>query len=269
MLSVGYTDLCVLKGIDLIHNPEFTTCEFYRAYTDLDGLIRLTEDLILGLTEHVRKQSIGRPSALSPPNLESDVPFQRLDFVSELEKVLKHPLPKLTEPAAHERMIQLFANHVLPMPPNPSLPQLLDKLSAYFLEPQCTKPTFIVHHPECMSPLSKSFEHPHIEGQRVAARAELFVKGQELANMYEEENSPLEQRRKFEEQLQYRIGSTGYDMDIDEQYLDALTWGMPPVGGWGCGIERLCMILTGANRIGDVLSFGTLRNVVAKSPSTL
>ena len=95
------------------------------------------------------------------------------------------------------------------------------------------------------------------------------MKGQEIANMYEEENSPFEQRRKFEEQLQYRTEAPDDDIETDESYLDALTWGLPPVGGWGCGIERLCMMLTGTSRISGVLSFGTLKNVVAKSPSTL
>ena len=177
--------------------------------------------------------------ALLLPDLGSDVPFPRLDFISELEKVLKRPLPILTKSTAHEQMIELFKNHALAIPPNPSLPQLLDKLSASFFEPQCIQPTFIVHHPECRSPLSKSFGHPHLDGQRIAARAGFSAKGQELANMYEEENSPDEQRRKFEEQLHYRAETSAEGMDIDEQYLDALTWGLPSVGGWGCGIERL------------------------------
>ena len=241
-------------------------CEFYRAYTDLNALMQLTEDLVNGLARHLEVEIKTTLSSLSMPGINFDAPFQRLDFIPQIEKALKHPLPNLAEPGTQEQLIEIFDNHSIPLPATASLPQLLDKLCATFLEPQCSKPTFIVHHPECLSPLSKSFEHPSIKGQRVAARAELFIQGKELANMYEEENSPYEQRRKFVEQLEYRGGR---DLGIDEKYIDALRWGLPPVGGWGCGIERLCMIMTGSSRIGDVLSFGTLKNVIARSTSTL
>ena len=95
----------------------------------------------------------------------------------------------------------------------------------------------------------------------VAARAELFVNGLEVVNTYEEENSPLEQRRKFEEQAHFKADLG--DRRIDESYLEALEWGLPPTGGWGGGIERICMVMSDSKRIGDMLSFGTLRNVVA------
>ena len=85
--------------------------------------------------------------------------------------------------------------------------------------------------------------------------------GRELVNTYEEENSPFEQRRKFTEQLKYRDEEN--EARVDESYLEALEWGLPPTGGWGCGMDRLCMLFAGTGRIGDVLSFGTLRNVVA------
>jgi lysyl-tRNA synthetase class 2 len=118
-----------------------------------------------------------------------------------------------------------------------------------------------------MSPLSKSFIHPRApNAQLVAARAELFVQGREIVNCYEEENSPFEQRRKFTMQQYYAIADAGAVMDdeamsIDEDYLRALEWGLPPTGGWGCGIDRLVMLFAGKERIGDVLSFGSLRAV--------
>jgi len=105
--------------------------------------------------------------------------------------------------------------------------------------------------------------HPSDVGQQVAARCELFIQGREFVNAYEEENSPFEQRRKFQEQLLYNktINEEG---EIDESYLQALEWGLPPTGGWGCGIDRLCMLFTGTQRIGDVLPFGNLRAVVRR-----
>ena len=137
---------------------------------------------------------------------------------------------------------------------------MLDRLSSIYLEPLCSGPTFILNHPECMSPLAKSYEDPEL-GQRISARAELFVGGQEMVNTYEEENSPFEQRRKFIEQKGY--SPKDHEAEIDENYIEALEWGLPPTGGWGCGIDRLCMMMLGVKRIGDVLTFGTLRNVVA------
>lgn len=227
--------------------------------------MQLTELLIEGLAKHLAERTRQKLSELPALNVNVHPPFKKLDFVSEIEKALGRSLPKLTESDASEQVLQILADLSLQPTASCSLPQMLDKLSATFLEPQCWQPTFIIHHPECMSPLSKSFEHPSFQGQPVAARAELFIKGKEIANMYEEENSPFEQRRKFTEQVQYRARFSDNHSGVDEQYLEALEWGLPPVGGWGCGIERLCMVLTGTSRIGDVMSFGTLKNVIARS----
>ena len=228
--------------------------------------MKLTEELITGLVQHLSVMVNQSIPSLSIPDINCNLPFKRLDFIAEVETALKHPLPSLVAPDAKANLVQMLTDHSIPLPRDPTLSTLLEKLCATLIEPQCNQPTFIIHHPECMSPLSKSFDHPTIRGQRVAARAELFVQGQEVANMYEEENSPVEQRRKFLQQLQQQREREEVDhSSIDEQYLEALEWGLPPVGGWGCGMERLCMVLTGTSRIGDVLSFGTLRNVVAKS----
>jgi lysyl-tRNA synthetase class 2 len=125
-----------------------------------------------------------------------------------------------------------------------------------------------------MSPLAKSFACPRT-GQAVAARTELFMAGRELANMYEEENDPAAQRRKFVEQLAAKTTTpTTTEQEgegesaavvVDESYVHALASGLPPTGGWGCGVERLVMMFAGTRRIGDCLSFGNLRNVVGLS----
>ena len=248
------------QGLDLTHNPEFTTCEYYRAYSDIEELITTTEDMIGGLVTHVINVGSKSLSLLSLPRNNFTLPFRRLDFVPEIEGALRQPLPDLSSSDAEREVARLFSTLSLPLPLSPTLPHMLDRLSATYLEPQCQEPTFIINQPECLSPLSKSFDHPLVH-QRVSARAELFIKGQEIANMYEEENSPSEQRSKFTKQLQYR--STPDKAGIDMNYLEALEWGLPPTGGFGCGIERLCMLLSGASRIGDVLSFGTLRNVIS------
>lgn len=240
----------------MAHNPEFTTCEFYRTYADLEELIETTERIICGLsTLSGSYQSLN--SQFSIPSS----PFPRLDFIPELEAALNRPVPDLAAQDAVPELLQIFKNSDIGLPHSPTLPRLLDKLSAVYLEPKCSAPTFIINHPECLSTLSKSFVHPKTK-QRVAARAELFINGHEIVNTYEEENSPTQQRRKFLEQLLYQ-DEENTASSIDENYLQALEWGLPPTGGWGCGIDRLCMLLSGTNRIGDVLPFGTLRNVVS------
>ncbi|PGH14193.1 lysine-tRNA ligase [Helicocarpus griseus UAMH5409] len=251
------------EGLDKTHNPEFTTCEFYHAFADLESLISLTESIFAGLSQHILtlNQTLG---TLNPTTASFAIPFRRLDFIPDLEKAMGRKLPNLSAfpEDATTSILDLFSNLDLPVPANPTLPRLLDRLCATYLEPQCKDPTFITNHPECLSPLSKSFTHPTC-GQVVAARAELFIDEREVVNTYEEENSPFEQRRKFEMQLSFQGEAereTG-EGKMDESYLQALQWGLPPTGGWGCGIDRLCMMFTGARRIGDVLSFGNLRSV--------
>ncbi|MCJ1245978.1 hypothetical protein MMC30_003182 [Trapelia coarctata] len=248
------------EGLDLTHNPEFTTCEYYRTYTDIEELMRMTEDMLARLAKHANKLISSSLVSLKAPKIDFCHPFKRVDFIPGIEAAINRRLPNLLLPEAESMVAEIFQDLSLPLPATPTLPHLLDRLSTTYLEPQCQQPTFIVHQPECLSPLAKSFDHP-VVNQRVSARAELFVNTQEVANMYEEENSPFEQRQKFIEQLSYRTESD--EAGIDENYLEALEWGLPPTGGFGCGVERLCMLLSGVSRIGDVLSFGTLRNVVS------
>lgn len=219
----------------------------------------MTETLVSGLADYCKERITYKHNTLRPKRIDYSAPFRRLDFVPEIESAINRKLPDLASADAEAEVLQLVQDCKITLPDSPNLPALLGKLSSTYLEPQCSSPTFIVGYPECMSPLAKSFVDPNSQ-QRVAARAELFIDGQEVVNTYEEENSPFEQRRKFTEQLRYR--GEGESSTIDESYLQALEWGLPPTGGWGCGIERLCMLMSGAPRIGDVLPFGSLRNVV-------
>lgn len=180
---------------------------------------------------------------------------------------MKQTLPRLDQPSTRRELLQLFQFLPVPIPSRQTTPSLLEALCAHYIEPLCTTPTFITEHPAPLSPLAKSFTCP-ITNQVVSARAELFINGMEYANMYEEENSPFEQRRKLEMQHRYRLeAGEGERMDedvpkVDEGYIEALEWGLPPTGGWGLGVDRLAMLFTGRKRIGQVLPFGTLRNVV-------
>lgn len=221
----------------------------------------ITENLLSGIAQHI--QTLNKEGTLNPTTVNFSTPFRRVDFLSGIESQINRKLPDLSHPDAQSQTKDLFHDLSLPLPENPTLPRLLDELCSVYLEPTCTDPTFIINPPECLSPLSKSFTHPTMN-QRVAARGELFIEGKEVVNTYEEENSPFEQRRKFEDQLRFSKAADEPG-EIDESYLEALEWGLPPTGGWGCGIDRLVMLFTGAKRIGDVLPFGNLRAVTRRS----
>ncbi|KAL8868916.1 MAG: hypothetical protein Q9174_004666 [Haloplaca sp. 1 TL-2023] len=248
------------EGLDKTHNPEFTTCEFYAAYKNLDDLIATTEHLLSDLFKATSSLIETRFTDLPPCEIKSDTPYQRLDFIPELESALGLKLPDLRSKTAEAEVADIFRQRNIRLPTSLRLPRLLDRLASEYLEPRCQNPTWIMHPPECLSPLSKSFVSRETS-QWVAARAELFIGGKEVVNTYEEENSPFEQRRKFQEQVRYRDDENR--TSIDESYIEALEWGLPPTGGWGCGIDRLAMLLSGTDRINDVLPFGNLRNVVS------
>lgn len=253
------------EGIDATHNPEFTTCEFYQAYAGLEDLIEFTETLFSSLARKVRALKEERFKDLDQLETDFRAPFKRLEFTPALEQAIGRMLPDIDnqpEKDATRQLLGLLEELGVTPPASPTLPRILDKLSATYLEPLCTEPTFITHHPEALSPLAKSSVR---NGRKVTQRVELFINGNEIVNAYEEENSPTEQRRKFliqagwkdEENSALDIGK-----GVDEAYCAALEWGLPPTGGWGLGIDRLCMLFAGVDRIGEVLAFGGLRGTV-------
>lgn len=250
------------EGLDATHNPEYTTCEFYKAFAELEELISMTETFMSGLaihSEHLLSTRYKSLPKIDPSKFST--PFQRLEFVPTLEAALGFKLPDLQKEDATKKLIAIFEEKSISLPLPTTLPRLLDKLGSVYIEPSCTAPTFITHHPACMAPLSKSFICPKTS-QLVSARAELFIESREYVNLYEEENSPIEQRSKMLEQLKYKDIDPENASGVDESYLQALEWGLPPTGGWGCGVDRLVMLFSGSARIGDVLSFGTLKNVI-------
>ncbi|KAI4674212.1 uncharacterized protein J4E84_010718 [Alternaria hordeiaustralica] len=250
------------EGVDNTHNPEFSTCEFYEVGATLPTVVARTEQLVHGL--HTAIESLRPtyfPTLAAPEDIDFAQPFAQLPFIPTIEQACSRKLPDLLSPNASKELLQLFDDLELTVPPNPTLPRLLDTLAEIYIEPLCKNPTFITQHPEALSPLSKSYLD-EATGQRVASRVEMFIHGREYVNAYEEENSPFEQRRKFMQQRDFHPEGEGA---IDESYLEALEWGMPPTGGWGCGLDRLVMLFASKKRIADVLPFGTLRNVVSIS----
>ncbi|KAI0505669.1 hypothetical protein F5B22DRAFT_626787 [Xylaria bambusicola] len=259
------------EGIDTTHNPEFTSCEFYSAYFNLKDLIQMTESLITRLHHDVNQAIATRLTSLQKPQFSMpDGQWSQVEFIPALEDSLGFHFPDLSKPSALEELTSLLTEHHPSLDiSGMSLNKLLDHLAVTYLEDaSLSQPLFIIHQPACMSPLSKSFICPKT-GQLVSARAELFIEGREIANMYEEENDPFEQRRKFELQVESKtrtmVACEEGPGEVDESYVQALQSGLPPTGGWGCGVDRLIMLFSGAARISETLSFGNLKNVVSLS----
>ncbi|CAI5760409.1 unnamed protein product [Candida verbasci] len=236
------------EGIDQTHNPEFTSCEFYQTYTSLDQLIELTEELF---NELFLKFDIMK-----------SVKFIRYEFLPTLESQTGLSFQDLSL----NNLIENFHKLNLQVPPNPNPANLLNQLSEIYLESlSITKhkdiPVVIYNQPEILSPLAKSMKDEN--GNSISLRFELFVNGKELVNAYEEENNPVKQHEKFKLQQSNKIEFNDEESLIpDWTYIQTMEYGLPPTGGWGCGIERLTMLISNAERIDNVLSFGNLRDVM-------
>lgn len=258
------------EGVDATHNPEFHTCEFYQSFTSLLELMDITE----GFFAHVFSNLAAKKEKL--PLLETVLPqlsalqegnFARFEFIPTLEKCTGVPLPQELD---SESLIAYYRKVNAPLPEIKSPASLLDNLSSRFLEsismkPEYhNKPIFLHSQPAVLSALSKS---THVlYGTRkyeISLRFELFINGKEYVNSYEEENSPFEQTHKFQLQQANKMDFDDTDSLIpDWNYVKLMEYGLPPTGGWGCGIDRLAMLFTGSERIDEVLPFGNIRDVV-------
>ncbi|KAI7854099.1 lysyl-tRNA synthetase [Circinella umbellata] len=242
------------EGIDADHNPEFTTCEFYQAYGNLESLMDDTESMLRGLAQSIHKKH-------ETPVL-FDEPFKRIHVLDRLESVLNLPLGELLK--AEEPTDQLVAacrEHRVGLSGPLTVPRILDKLISHFIEPECVQPTFLYNHPIALSPLAKGSIDE--KGRAVAARFELFVAGKEIVNAYEELNDPKEQRVRFEKQMQERQQGDIEAPIPDTAFCDALEYGLPPTAGWGMGIDRVVQLITGSSHIREVLAFPVMRPIVS------
>lgn len=250
------------EGIDLTHNPEFTTCEFYMAYADYNDLITITETMLSGMVKSIHGTYKIKYHPDGPEGEEVEVdftpPFARVPMIATLEKVLNEKLPspdKLDTTEANSFLSQLCEKHQVECPAPRTTARLLDKLVGVFIEEKCINPTFIIDHPQIMSPLSKY--HREIPG--LTERFELFIMKKEVCNAYTELNDPATQRERFEQQAKDRAAGDDETPPTDEAFCTALEYGLPPTGGWGMGIDRLTMFLTDCNNIKEVLLFPAMK----------
>jgi lysyl-tRNA synthetase class 2 len=257
------------EGIDLTHNPEFSICEFYMAYADMEDLMDVTEAMIEGLVKYVTGGSTrlvyhpdgnkGQEGARKY-ELEFKRPWKRYDMITTLEEKLGVTFPpgdKLHKDETNEWLRELLVEKNIECSEPRTNARILDKLVGEFIEPLCISPAFIVGHPQVMSPLAKW----HRSRPGLCERFEGFMCGKEICNAYTELNDPFEQRLRFEEQLRQKEQGDEEAQGIDETFVNALEHGLPPTGGWGLGIDRLVMFLTDSNNIKEVLLFPAMKPV--------
>jgi lysyl-tRNA synthetase, class II len=236
------------EGIDRFHNPEFTMLELYQAFADYHGMMELVERLFT----HVVREACGASEVrYQGRTLSFDAPFRRIRLLEALGEALGADVESLPDAELRRRAEALR----LPELDGAGRGKLIDKLFGALVEPGLEQPTFVMDYPVELSPLAK----PKRGGAGVVERFELYVAGMELANAFSELNDPIEQRARFEAQTALRAGGDLEAHQIDEDYIRALEYGMPPTGGVGIGVDRLVMILTDQPSIRDVILFPVLR----------
>lgn len=239
------------EGLDTRHNPEFTLMELYQAYTDYNGMMDLTENLY----RHVAQEVLGT-TTITYNGVEMDLgkPFERITMI---DAVKKYAGVDWNEVETLEQARALAKEHHVEFEERHKKGDILSLFFEEFAEEHLIQPTFVMDHPIEISPLTK--KKP--ENPDYVERFEFFMNGWEMANAYSELNDPIDQRERFRAQEELLAQGDEEANTTDEDFLNALEIGMPPTGGIGFGIDRMCMLLTDAAAIRDVLLFPTMKSL--------
>ncbi|MBY0164009.1 lysine--tRNA ligase [Cytobacillus firmus] len=238
------------EGISTRHNPEFTMIELYEAYVDYKDIMALTENLIA----HIAQEVLGT-QVISYQGHEVDLTpqWRRVSMVDAVKEVVG---VDFSVDMSNEEAHRLAKEHKVPVEPHMTFGHILNAFFEQFVEETLIQPTFVTGHPVEISPLAKKND----VDPRFTDRFELFIVAREHANAFSELNDPIDQRQRFEAQMKEKEQGNDEAHEMDEDFLRALEYGMPPTGGLGIGIDRLIMLLTNSPSIRDVLLFPHMRN---------
>ena len=238
------------EGMDATHNPEFTTVEAYMAYGDITDMMNLAEGLINSLAKDV----IGTTEiTYRNQQISLAAPFRRLHMVDGIKEQTGINFFEITD---LDEMLRLAKEHNIDVPKHQrSYGHIINLFFEKYVEETLIQPTFVYGHPIEISPLAKK----NAKDPRFTDRFELFINGKEYANAFTELNDPIDQRQRFEAQLKEKELGNDEANEMDEDFVEALEYGMPPTGGIGIGIDRLVMLLTNTDNIRDVILFPHMR----------
>lgn len=239
------------EGLDARHNPEFTLMEIYQAYTDYEGMMELTENMLRTVARNVCGSAV---ITFGETQIDMEKPFAR---ISVIDAVKKYAGVDFNEIKTDEEARAVAKEHNLLFEERHKRGDIMNLFFDEFCEDQLIQPTFVVDHPVEVSPLTKKKK----EDPSLVERFELYINGWEMANAYTELNDPIDQRARFAAQEEAFAAGNLEANHTDEDFLNALEIGMPPTGGVGFGVDRLVMLLTNSPAIRDVILFPTLKSL--------
>ena len=236
------------EGMDAMHNPEFTMMEAYLAYSNLEGMMDLTEGMFVNIAKSLGKETFN----FLGNDIQIKAPFKR---VSMVEAIKEKTGVDFKQPMTLEEATELAKKHDIEVEKHFTVGHIINAFFEKYVEETLIQPTFLYGHPVEISPLTRA----NLDDPRFVDRFEMFIGGKEFCNAYTELNDPIDQLNRFESQLKARELGDDEANDIDMDFVEALEYGMPPAGGIGYGIDRLVMLFTESESIRDVILFPTMK----------